>query len=279
MIDNNPFTHAKHRESATNGQTPCDKLSQPSVRLADLSWQEAERLLTPDTLIMLPLGAAAKEHGPHLRLDNDYRLAEALSGLVMQRTPVIVAPTVSFHHYPAFTSYPGSVSLRFNTARDLIVDIIGSLAAFGPRRFYVLNTGVSTVEPLQAAAETLRHSQVIVCFTDIQTVAAGVERTVTHQQRGSHADEVETSMMLYLAPDRVDMGKAVKDDNPRQGHGGLSRLPGREGIYSPSGVWGDPTLADADKGKRVVEAIVEGIVREIEALRRVAIDSREPGAS
>ena len=185
MIDNNPFTHTKHRASATNGQTPCDKLSRPSVRLADLSWQEAERLLTPDTLIILPLGAAAKEHGPHLRLDNDYRLAEALSGLVMQRTPVIVAPTVSFHHYPAFTSYPGSVSLRFNTARDLIVDIIGSLAAFGPRRFYVLNTGV----------------------------------------------------------------------------------------------WGDPTLADADKGKRVVEAIVEGIVREIEALRRVAIDSREPGAS
>lgn len=278
MNDNNPLGHPERRKSATRGQTPSDKLSQSSVRLADLSWQEAERLLKPDTLILLPLGAAAKEHGPHLKLDNDHRLAEALSGLVMQRTPVIVAPAVTFHHYPAFSTYPGSVSLRFNTARDLIVDIIGSLAAYGPWRFYVLNTGVSTLEPLQAAARLLRDSRVIVRFTDIQTVATGVERAVTQQRRGGHADEVETSMMLYLTPDRVDMEKAVKDDNPRQGHGGFSRLPGQQGIYSPSGTWGDPTLADAVKGKRIVEAIAEGVVREIEALRRVANDGREPGA-
>ena len=84
--------------------------------------------------------------------------------------------------------------------------------------------------------------------------------------------------MLHLTPDRVDMTKAVKDDNPRQGHGGFSRLPGQQGIYSPSGAWGDPTLADAIKGKRIVEAIAGGVVREIEALRRVANDGREPGA-
>lgn len=245
-------------------------MSQSAVKLADLSWQQAEQLLSPDAVIMIPLGAAAKEHGPHLRLDNDYRLAEALSTRVMEKIPVIVTPTISFHHYPAFTAYPGSISLRFDTARDLVVDIVDSLARFGPRRFYALNTGVSTAAPLQAAAELLRDSQVVLRYTDILTVTAGVESSLTQQQRGSHADEVETSMMLYLTPDRVDMAKAVKDDHPRQGNGGFSRVPGHPGIYSPSGVWGDPTLADAGKGKLLVEATVEKIVQDIETLRRQA---------
>ena len=268
MTDNNPSAPPKVPGSATGGGKHSDKMSQSGVRLADLSWQEAEPLLTPESVTMIPLGAAAKEHGPHLKLDNDYRLAEALSGLVMQRTPVVVAPAVTCHHYPAFTSYPGSISLRFDTARDLVVDIVTSLAAFGPRRFYVLNTGVSTTGPLQAAADLLRDSRIILRFTDILAVAAGVERSVTQQRRGSHADEIETSMMLHLTPDRVEMEKAVKDDHPRRGQGGFARLPGQPGIYSASGIWGDATLADAGKGRRLVEAIVDGVVRDIEDLRR-----------
>lgn len=248
-------------------------MKQSAVLLADLTWLEAERLLTPEAVVMIPLGAAAKEHGPHLRLDNDYRLANALRDLVMDRSPVIVAPTVSCHHYPAFTAYPGSISLRFDTARDLIVDIVSSLAAHGPRRFYVLNTGVSTAGPLQAAAALLQDSKIILRYTDILAVAAEVEHGVTQQQRGSHADEIETSMMLYLTPERVDMRKAVKDDQPRIGQGGFSRLPGQPGVYSASGVWGDATLADAGKGKRIVEALVDGVVRDVESLWRQPIQA------
>jgi len=244
------------------------------MRLADMTWLEAERLLTPEAVVMIPLGAAAKEHGPHLRLDNDYRLANALSDRVMKQSPVIVAPTVPYHHYPAFTTYPGSTSLRFDTARDLIVEIVGSLAAFGPRRFYVLNTGVSTMKPLQAAADLLHEAQIALRYTDILAVAAGVERSVTQQLRGSHADETETSMMLYLAPERVDMHKAVKDDQPCVGEGGFSRLPGDKGVYSASGVWGDATLAEVGKGERLVDAIVDGIVQDIENLRHHPIQSR-----
>ena len=244
------------------------------MQLADMTWLEAERLLTPEAVVMIPLGAAAKEHGPHLRLDNDYRLANALSERVMEQTPVIVAPTVPYHHYPAFTTYPGSTNLRFDTARDLIVDIVTSLAAFGPRRFYVLNTGVSTMSPLQAAADLLHEAQITLRYTDILAVAAGVERRVTQQLRGSHADETETSMMLYLTPKRVDMRQAVKDDEPRLGEGGFSRLPGRKGIYSASGVWGDATLAEAGKGKRLVDAIVDGVIQDIEDLRHHPTQSR-----
>jgi len=239
------------------------------VRLADLSWQEAAEALNPDTLVVIPLGAAAKEHGPHLRLDNDLRLADALVDHVIERCPAVFAPTVPYHHYPAFTEYPGSVSLRFATARDLIVDVVNSLAAYGPRRFYVLNTGVSTVEPLRAAAELLQESRIILRFTDIVTVAADVEHQIARQRRGSHADEIETSLMLYLAPDRVDMARAVKDDLPRTDQGGFTRKAGHVGIYSPSGVWGDPTLASREKGRRVAEAIIDGIIDDVARLRRL----------
>jgi len=64
------------------------------------------------------------------------------------------------------------------------------------------------------------------------------------------------------------MSKAAKDYHP--GQGPLTRDPKGKGTYSPSGVWGDPTLASREKGERLVEALVAGVVAEIEALRRQA---------
>lgn len=238
----------------------------PGIELADLTWIEAERVLTPDAVVVIPLGAAAKEHGPHLRLDNDFVLAEYLKRRVLEAAEVVVAPTLSYHHYPAFLEYPGSTHLAFETSRDVVVDIVRSLAGYGPRRFYVLNTGVSTVRPLVAAAEILAGEGTLLRWTDILSVAADAEARVREQERGTHADEIETSMMLYIAPDRVDMSLAVREDNPR-GAGGLTRRTDGPGTHSESGVWGDATLATAEKGRIVVEATVEGIVADLRTLR------------
>ena len=236
------------------------------IVLGDLTWVEAEKVLTPDAVIVIPLGAGSKEHGPHLRLDNDLQLAEYFRGRVLTASNVVIAPTVNYHFYPAFLEYPGSTHLRFETARDLIVDIVHSLASYGPKRFYVLNTGVSTARPLAAAAEILRAEGIRFSFTNILEVSGPAEAQVKQQVRGTHADEIETSMMLYMHPEGVDMSKAVKDDSP-QGTGGLTRVRGNDKTYSPSGVWGDATLATREKGRVVVEAMVQGILREIDALR------------
>lgn len=238
--------------------------------LGDLTWIEAERAFTREAVIVIPLGAEAKEHGPHLRLDNDRTLAEYFRGRVLEAADVIVAPTITYHYYPAFVEYPGSTHLRLETARDLVVDIVRGLAAHGPRRFYVLNTGVSTLVPLAAAAEILRAEGVLFEYTNIITIAGAVEERIREQRWGTHADEMETSMILYMAPERVDMSKAVKDDAPR-GVGGLTRDPNGRGTYSPSGVWGDATLATREKGRLIVEESVAGILREIEALRRTPL--------
>lgn len=244
---------------------------QRGVELADLTWVAAEKALAGDTVVVIPLGAASKEHGPHLRLDNDYQLAEYFKRRVLTASAVVVAPTVSYHYYPAFLEYPGSTHLRIETARDMVVDIVNSLAAYGPRRFYVLNTGVSTIAPLQASADELAKGGLLMRFTNVLTVAGPAEAAVKKQPEGTHADEIETSMMLYIAPDRVDMSKAARDISPRVGRGGLTRVQGREGRYSPTGIYGDATLATRDKGRVVVEAMVEGILREIEDLRRAPL--------
>jgi creatinine amidohydrolase len=238
----------------------------PGVFLRDLTWIEAERVLRPETVVVLPIGAAAKEHGPHLRLDNDERLAEGYARLVAEAADVVVAPTVTYSFYPAFAEYPGSTSLRLETARDMVIDVVRSLARHGPRRFYALNTGVSTARALAPAAEVLAGEGVTLRFTDVLATLAPVERLVARQERGTHADEIETSIMLVLAPDRVDMSKAVRDDHAG-GKGGLTRTPGGDQTYSPSGVWGDPTLATREKGRIVVDAFVRAVLAEIEELR------------
>ena len=237
------------------------------ILLENLTWMEAERVLTPQTIVVIALGAAAKEHGPHLKLNNDWLMAEYLKKRVLDAADVVVAPTITYHHYPAFIHYPGSTNLSAETARDMTVQIVKSLAAYGPRRFYIVNTGVSTVGPLQQAQAQLAQDGIRMAFTNLGVVLRDVEREVSKQEGGTHADEIETSMMLYIAPATVDMSRAVKDYRPTKGRP-LVRDSTMAGTYSPTGTWGDPTLASREKGQRVTEALVAGILREIEALRR-----------
>jgi len=235
------------------------------VLLETLTWQEAEKRLTPQTVVVIPLGAQSKEHGPHLPLGNDWNMAEYLKQRVLSRADVVVAPTVNYSFYPAFVEYPGSTSLRMETARDVIVDICRGLARFGPKRFYVLNTGVSTLRALEPAAELLAAEGITLRYTDLLRTLGPVEKEINQQEGGTHADESETSMMLYIAPKTVDMSKAVKEYNPAPGP--FTRNPQGPGKVSLSGVFGDATLATRAKGKRLVEALVAGILADIEAMR------------
>ncbi len=244
------------------------------VMLGDLTWVEAEAVLKPDAVVVIPLGAGSKEHGPHLRLDNDWQMAQYFTGRVLAAADVVVAPAIPYHFYPAFLEYPVSTSLSFDTAREVVLDIVRSLANYGPRRFYVLNTGVSTAGPLEAAARTLAREGILLRYTDILTAGAEATKRVEKQVRGTHADEIETSMMLYIAPARVNMSLAVRDDRPDV-PGPLTRKAGAKGLYSASGVWGDPTLATREKGRVVVEAMVADILKDIEALRSADLPRRD----
>jgi creatinine amidohydrolase len=239
------------------------------ILLEDLTWQEAEKVLGPDRIVVIPIGAASKEHGPHLQLKNDWLLAEYFKREILEGADVVIAPTVNYHYYPAFVEYPGSISLRLATARDLMVDICRSLSRCGPRKFYALNTGISTMTPLELTAKILAEERIDFRYTDIRKLIEPVESEVKQQEGGTHADEIETSMMLFIAPSTVDMSKAIKDYQP-SAKGGLTRDPNGDGSYSASGIFGDPTLATRQKGEIVVRAIANGMLQEIEELRKLS---------
>lgn len=258
-----------------SGQSIPVSPSQPArvnaaVLLETLSWDEAEKILKPGTLVVIALGAESKEHGRHLQLNNDFLMSEYLKKRVLDAAPqnVVVAPTINYSFYPAFLEYPGSTSLSVGTARAMITDIVHSLAHYGPRRFYILNTGISTLRPLEQAASDLAKDGIVLRYTDL-TKDDPVEKKI-RQSGGTHADEIETSMMLYIAPDSVRMKKAARDLNPNQ-PGGLTRDPQGKGTYSPTGAWGDPTLATREKGQAVVESLVATILKDIEELRQTAL--------
>jgi uncharacterized protein (TIGR02246 family) len=155
----------------------------------------------------------------------------------------------------------------------MTADVVRSLAAYGPKRFYVLNTGVSTVRALEPAAKLLAADGVLMHYTNLSRVETAIKGFI-EQEGGTHADEVETSMMLFINPATVDMSKAVKDYTPSAGGGVLTRQRGGKGTYSPTGTWGDPTRATRDKGRVFVDAMLTSILEDIARLRTAPLPER-----
>ncbi|MCA9803116.1 MAG: creatininase family protein [Cyanobacteria bacterium HKST-UBA02] len=240
------------------------------IELENLTWKEAEKALAEHPVVVIPLGGSLKEHGLHLPLNNDWILAEYLKNEVSRRLPVLLAPTISHSYYPAMVDYPGTVSLSIETAAALIEEICTSLGRFGPRKFYILNTGISTQRPLERARERLSAAGIELAYTDLDSFLEPVAETFREQAGGSHADEIETSMMLHIAPDIVHLERAVPDfhgDAPGPLRRDLDQS--QPGVYSPTGAFGDPTLATAWKGEKLLTALVQGILEDI---RKLSLD-------
>jgi len=245
---------------------------QVSVELENLTWVQAEDALKKYEVVLVALGARTKEHGPHLPLNTDYIMAEYLKDRVKKEVPVAVLPTVQYGYYPSFLEYPGSVSIGAETFKEMVKDICLSMNGYGIKKFYVLNTGISTLKPLEEAAQELNQSGIVLRYLDLLDVDKTLPQDLLKQEGGTHADESETSMMLFIAPDKVDMAKAVKDFDPRPGRKGLTRNPDGKGTYSKTGVYGDPTLATREKGRIIVEATVRAIVAQVRDLIRLRLD-------
>lgn len=245
--------------------------------LGDLTWPEAQGRIRDGAVVLIPVGAAAKEHGPHLPLDTDFRTARALTEGVIAALPVLAAPVVGYGYYPAFRGWPGSTHLSAETFQAVVRDLAESLARQGVRRIGVINTGVSTEAPLQIVARHLRDAHgVKMAVADIRNLGRAAE-AVLDNPAGGHADERETSILLALAPD------AVRRDRIPDGaaSGGAAGAPPGPGVFrapvelrphvpaddlfgardfSLTGATGDPSRASAEKGRRILDAMVDDLV-------------------
>ena len=245
-------------------------------RLADLTWIEAADLLGDDLPILLPVGAAAKAHGPHLPLGTDRLVVEAVAERLLAMLPVLVAPTVGAGFYPAFVDYPGSQHVEAATFQAMVTDLIEGYLRHGAERIVVLNNGVSTEPSLQLAAHTILHRHgVRIVIADLPRLGSACDDLWSVRQ-GGHADERETSLLLAIAPALVRLDRLAETALPgaeagltlRHLHRPVRLTPEERpgGSLSRSGASCDATAATAEKGEKLLTAIVADIAGDLRTL-------------
>jgi creatinine amidohydrolase len=210
--------------------------------LEDLTWPEAKARFEAGAVVVVPIGAAAKAHGPHLPLKTDALTARALAQQLIEALPVIAAPVVGFGFYPAFTAFAGSQHLSAATFKALLSELLGSLRGHGVRRIVILNTGVSTEKPIDEVVADADDSLVL----HMRGLGAAAE-TLLDVPEGGHADERETSVMLALEPRSVRMDKLEL-----------------EGPFERTGATGDPRRATAFKGERILAARARDMINALQ---------------
>lgn len=231
-----------------------------------LTWDEVGRRLAQGASAILPVGAAAKQHGFHLPMNTDRVQAEWLAARCAEHIDAVIWPTVTYGYYPAFAEYAGSVSLSASVFETLIQEIGAGIMGFGCRALFVLDTGISTLVPVdralaRLASPNVRHLRI---HDGARYRRAAAE--LAQQNHGSHADELETSLMLALAPHLVDMAHAEASPVLQQeAPGALTHTDTASPNYSRSGSFGDPTLATQAKGKILLAAMVDDLIATVDA--------------
>ena len=225
-----------------------------------MHWDDVARRIGDGAVAILPIGAAAKQHGFHLPLNTDRIQAEWLAGRMAEKLDALIWPTLTYGHYPAFTAYAGSSSLSISTFEALVREVAGQILAGGCQRLLVLNTGISTLAPVDRALMRLASDRVRHLWIHEGPRYPRVARQLAEQSHGSHADELETSLMLALAPHLVDMKRAeaspvLKEEAP----GALTPSDPTSPNYSRSGSYGDPTRATRAKGEALLAAMLDDL--------------------
>ncbi|MCA6114459.1 creatininase family protein [Bradyrhizobium sp. WSM 1738] len=225
-----------------------------------MHWDQVARRISEGAVAILPIGAAAKQHGLHLPLNTDRIQAEWLAGRIAEKIDALIWPTLTYGHYPAFVEYAGSSSLSIATFEALVREIAGQILSGGCRKLLVLNTGISTLAPVDRALARLDGARIRHLWIHEGPRYPRVARQVAEQSHGSHADEMETSLMLAMAPQLVDMTRAeaspvLEQETP----GPLTPLDPNSPNYSRSGSYGDPTQATLAKGEALLAAMLDDL--------------------
>jgi creatinine amidohydrolase len=228
-----------------------------------MRWDEVARRIALGAAAILPIGAAAKQHGLHLPLDTDRIQAERLSSALAADIDALVWPALTYGHYPAFVEYSGSISLSPATFEAVVAEIASGILGHHCRALFVLDTGISTRAGVERALARLDARNVLHLKVHdgprYRRAAAGLAR----QGNGSHADELETSLMLALAPELVDMPRAEASPMIAKAEPGrLTPADKASPNYSRSGSFGDPTLATLEKGEALLAAMREDLAEK-----------------
>jgi len=207
--------------------------------------------------LVIPVGST-EQHGPHLPLDTDTRIASAVARGVADRLAAadrdsgwILAPPIGYGASGEHESFPGTVSIGTSALRLLLVEFGRSAASWASRLVFINGHG-GNVEAMAAATALLRYEG-----REVAWCACGVENA------DAHAGHTETSVLLHISPAAVRPDEVVPGNRaplaellPEMRTGGMAAV-------SDVGVLGDPTTAIATEGERLFAEMVDGCVGRI----------------
>lgn len=237
------------------------------IAASSTPWTEVrDHIARGNTMAVLPFGAL-EQHGPHLPLATDTIQAVGIAERLAERYDALLLPAVAYGETWNNAGYPGTVSLSATTVTAIAVDIARAVWSFGVRSLVVVNGDWGNRNPLQLATRVFEQEHGIrMLVLDYPGLDAATARLIESEPAApglQHADEVETSLVLALEPGEV---------RPERGTPTYPDLPADFGVrpmqlhqFSESGVFGDPTLASAEKGHALLDAIVAASSEMIDA--------------
>lgn len=252
--------------------------------LAHLAWPEVVALDKTEGVVILPIGAI-EQHGPHLPTLTDTLLVTHVLDATLAALPAEVKawalPPLNYGKSNEHTGFPGTIKLSATTLLAVLHDIAQSVSEAGFRRLALINGHGGNSALLEVAARDIRAATGLMCFC-LQPglyVDPPFPITAEEQRLGFHAGELETSLVLAIAPELVDMNKAVThfatfpETDTDLFYFGRAATAWLSRDWSETGVFGDATLGTAEKGDALIAAAVVRLCKLIAAISRFAINS------
>ena len=238
---------------------------------ATASWTDIAARLPQGLIAVLPVGAV-EQHGAHLPLLTDTQLASGVARRVAEGVDALLLPAIAYGDAWTAEDWPGTLSLSPDTLRATVTDIGMGLKRMGVKGLVTVNGHFGNREPIALAARSLHEAGFPLLHLDYPKLDAIAAETVESKPAGPgfyHADEVETSMLLALEAGAVRMERAAPEypEFPPL----FGSTPMSLASFNRSGVFGDPRPATAEKGEKIIAAIVA------ESLRLVRLWKVEKG--
>jgi creatinine amidohydrolase len=257
-------------------------------RYEEFTWPEIKQAVAQERVIVLPVGTV-EQHGPHLPLVTDVLTSTELSRIAVSRIPeeAILMPSVYYSFNEHHMDFPGTIAVAGDTIINYVTDIGTSLARHGFRKILIVNGHGSNVPFLDIAARNITIRSAAICA--MASWWSLIPRELFTELRESefpggmaHGCELETSVLLHLRGDLVQIDKAERDISFPKTEFFYWDLQSPSPIlfqewfsrYSRTGTVGDPTKATAEKGRRFSEAVAERMVKLIREFRQRKIESR-----
>lgn len=281
--------------TATAAQDTNPLFTQEKVRnyLPHMSWVEVEELLTRTDVALIPVGSL-EQHGKHLPLGTDFLAAQEACKLIAQQTDVLVAPVVmagiSAHHL----GFSGTMTLSPDLFEEVIFETVQALIHHGVRKIAFYNGHGGNSASVASVINRINNTTLAAAVDLGEIEFPPVESAFPEPALDFHAGVGETSWMLYLTPQLVDMEKAENPvlTPPAAAQEAMETMTGANGslvafthLFRPeesgkgaashqissNGVFttGDLAESSAAQGKSRFDNLVEGAVRFIEEWKRI----------